>query len=358
MVAQSPPYALQNSAHSAALFRQATSSAFLPGGGVLAAGELAVTAQATPNMSVAVAGGRAWIPGTQIANVTGQTFSTQAAYFGLNDAPVSLTISAADPTNPRIDRVVAYVQDAFYSGAVNSLSLAVVTGTPAASPSAPAAPSNALTLATVAVAANATSITTANITVTPPATLLAIARGGTDPVIATDVAAGNYVGQRRDHPTSGSQRWSGTAWQNEGVGLDAPLFRYRRSAGFSLPTGGFTTITFDVVDSTSGGVTYVNSSATVPRAGYYWVHGEVSITAATGGRLVVSIGHNGARVYVGRGQPNGSVAEGGAEVSGLIACNANDTLYLEAYQDSGAAQVTNNSVYAPTVLEAVWLRPL
>ena len=65
MVAQSPPFALQNAQHSAALFRQALYSSWLSGG-ILAAGDLAVAAQSTPNMSVQVAAGRAWIPGTQM----------------------------------------------------------------------------------------------------------------------------------------------------------------------------------------------------------------------------------------------------------------------------------------------------
>jgi predicted secreted protein len=46
----------------------------------------------------------------------------------------------------------------------NTWSLAVVTGTPAASPSEPAAPANSIVLAMVSVAALATSITNANIT--------------------------------------------------------------------------------------------------------------------------------------------------------------------------------------------------
>jgi hypothetical protein len=161
---QSPPYALQNSAaHSAALFRQAGYSPWI-GGGPIGIGDLVVTAQGTPNMSVAVAAGRAWIPGSQVANVSGGTFSTQAGYFALNDGPATVTISTANATNPRIDLVYIAVQDSFYSGSNNATVLGVVTGTPAASPVAPAAPSNSLVLAQVAVAANATSITSGNIT--------------------------------------------------------------------------------------------------------------------------------------------------------------------------------------------------
>lgn len=163
MAVQSPPFALQNALHSAALFRQAA-SANLYGAGVLGSGELAVTAQGTPNMSVAVAAGRAWITGTQAAAPTGMAFTTQGQYFALNDAPATVTIATADPTNPRIDVAYIAVQDSFYSGSTNAAVLGVVTGIPAPSPVAPALPSNALALATIAVAANATSITSGNIT--------------------------------------------------------------------------------------------------------------------------------------------------------------------------------------------------
>ena len=57
MATQSPPFTLQNAAHSAALFRQAAFSAFGQGG-TLNAADLIVSAQSTPNMSVQVAAGR------------------------------------------------------------------------------------------------------------------------------------------------------------------------------------------------------------------------------------------------------------------------------------------------------------
>jgi hypothetical protein len=85
-------------------------------------------------------------------------------YVGYNDATVVLSITTADPTNPRIDRVCLTVNDAYYTGALNNAVLQVVAGTPAGSPVAPALPANSISLATVAVGAGATAITNANIT--------------------------------------------------------------------------------------------------------------------------------------------------------------------------------------------------
>lgn len=162
MTVQTVPYALQNASHSAALFRQSASSAFRVGG-ALGPTELLCTQQGSPNMSVILKPGRAKVTGTSVSPPAGMTWTTQAMYDVLNDADVTLTIAASNPTNPRIDLVYIQVQDSFYSGANNQAIAGVVTGTPAASPSVPATPANSIAIATVAVAAGATSIVNANI---------------------------------------------------------------------------------------------------------------------------------------------------------------------------------------------------
>lgn len=119
-------------------------------------GFLVVTQNGSPNMSVNVASGMALVAGTE--------GSKQGTYVCLNDATLNVTIAAADPSNPRIDLIVFKVQDAAYSGGTNSSSIVAVTGTPAGSPTPPAAPANSITLAQIAVAASDTSIVTGDIT--------------------------------------------------------------------------------------------------------------------------------------------------------------------------------------------------
>jgi hypothetical protein len=157
------PFALQNVAHSADLFRQAVSSFVPPGGGIVTTGDFTVTQTGTPSMGVSIGVGRAWVPGTNVANVVGGNFSTQAMYFALNDAAFTRTITTAHAVNPRIDVVYIAMRDSQYSGSLNDVVVEVAAGTPAASPTVPAIPSNAIALANVAVAANATSIVNANI---------------------------------------------------------------------------------------------------------------------------------------------------------------------------------------------------
>jgi hypothetical protein len=124
--------------------------------GIIGSSSLSVAANSPAGMSVVVASGWAAIVGTTQANM--------GVYTVYNDASTTLTITTADPTNPRIDRVVATVQDAYYSGAFNDVIFQVVAGTPASSPSAPATPANSISLATVAVGAAVTQINTGNIT--------------------------------------------------------------------------------------------------------------------------------------------------------------------------------------------------
>jgi hypothetical protein len=90
-----------------------------------------VTAQGVPNMTVAVASGKVRVSQTIVPVTAG-----------------NVTISAANPTNPRIDLVVVN----------NAGTKSAVTGTAAANPKAPALPANSVLLAMVYVPASATSI--------------------------------------------------------------------------------------------------------------------------------------------------------------------------------------------------------
>jgi microcystin-dependent protein len=109
---------------------------------------LAVSATAPASMAVSVALGRAFIQG----------------FWYKSDAANVLTIAAADPANPRIDRIVIRLE----TGGAKQVTARVLTGTPAGSPSAPALTQTAavweISLAQIAVAAAASSIVAGNIT--------------------------------------------------------------------------------------------------------------------------------------------------------------------------------------------------
>lgn len=145
--------------------------------GVLGSADMAVTERSGgANMSVDVAAGVAW--------VQGDDSTIQPAYRCYNDNTVNLAIDAASPSQARIDRVVAEVRDAAFSGVSTDWRLRVITGTPSGSPVAPALPNNAITLATVSVAAAASSVVNANITDGRPRAQLG-ASGGMVPVVTS-----------------------------------------------------------------------------------------------------------------------------------------------------------------------------
>jgi len=155
MAVRTPPSWLQNGSHPAENDRL-TTQALWATTGIIKDTSLVVAQNTPPGMSIVVASGWAAIVGTTQANM--------GTYVGYNDASTVLTVTTANPTNPRIDRVCMTVQDAYYTGSLNDVILQVVAGTPAGSPVAPATPANSISLATIAVGAGATSITNANIT--------------------------------------------------------------------------------------------------------------------------------------------------------------------------------------------------
>ena len=155
MTLRTPPSWLQNGSHPAENDRL-TTQALWATTGIIKSDSLAVAQNSPTGLSVLVSSGWAAVVGTTQANM--------GTYVGYNDATVVLSITTADVTNPRIDRVCLTVNDAYYTGSLNNAILQVIAGTPAGSPVAPALPANSISLATVAVGANATAITNANIT--------------------------------------------------------------------------------------------------------------------------------------------------------------------------------------------------
>ena len=155
MTLRTPPSWLQNGSHPAENDRL-TTQALWATTGIINSSSLAVTANSPVGMSVRVASGWAAIVGTTQPNM--------GTYVGYNDAQITLTVTTADPTNPRIDLVCMTVNDSYYSGSTNNVVFQVVAGTPDPSPVAPALPDNSISLATIAVAAGALSITSGDIT--------------------------------------------------------------------------------------------------------------------------------------------------------------------------------------------------
>ena len=180
MALRTPPSWLQNGSHPAENDRLTTTGILWKSQGVADYGSMKVSQSGTPAMTVSVAAGHALIAGTQTSN--------QGFYISYNDAATTVAIATASPTLPRIDRIVVTVQDSFYGGTANNqVIFQALTGTPNASPVAPATPANSISLATIAVAANQTTVVNGNITDTRTSAEL------TETIISASATAANTL---------------------------------------------------------------------------------------------------------------------------------------------------------------------
>lgn len=319
---ETPPFALQNASHGAQLFRlaagafigaswpgtgasplngPASGSTFQQGsqrvagnfGGVVGVNDFAITQNGTPNMTVNVAGGQIFIPGGSVAN--------QGLYYGLSDATTNLTISAASASNPRIDTIIAFVEDAAISGSNNDWKLQVVTGTATAGAtlsnltgagSLSAFP-NCVVLGYVLVPTSATSIVTADIL-------------NSQPLLSPGF----------------------TGLSNRGT----PSGRIFANGTVSVPNLSLTTLTnLGTTDFLLGGMTTNGSSSlTVPVAGIYLVSAGITFGASVTQVLIINKNGSEARRTGGGGVTTASLAE-------VIKLAAGDVLTIVAFQGSGSA---------------------
>jgi hypothetical protein len=166
--------------------------------------DLKVTQRSTPDRWVSISAGICYVNATS---------ATGGVYICTNDASYDVQTSASHATLARKDIIIARVYDAIDdTGSQNQFTIEVVTGTPAASPSRPAAPSQSTILAELLIPAASTTVTNANIT---DLRIQTVALGGVLPVAdSSAVPLTPYSGMkiyRIDLKTE--LIWDGTAWQ-------------------------------------------------------------------------------------------------------------------------------------------------
>jgi len=155
--------------------------------------------------------------------------ATAGQYLAVNDAAVTLAVPAQNASQWRRALVVVRVDDSQVAGVASSATtdravLEIVSGNLAASSGAaalPATPNNALLLGELLIPPTGQTVT---LTPYNPRTGT---RGGILPVLndgstvaGHSGASGTYLGEYRDHPTLGLQRWDGATWQTIGLGGD------------------------------------------------------------------------------------------------------------------------------------------
>ena len=270
--------------------------------GIVATNDFKVEEQGTPNMTVKVNTGKAYI-----ANSAGSMM-----YVANLDASVNATIASNASGNPRIDAVVIKLDLSVTPdlNAANVASIVVVQGTPAASPSAPndAAIQTAVgagnpfyRLANVAVANGAASITNANITSTR----------------------------------------SIVSFKNIQAGQTSSAKVYN-SANQSTSASTETALTFNTEDWDTDSIHDTSSNTsrlTLPTSGKWLLIGQVTWAASGGGTRYGLIKKNGstdmAKVHA---NPNGSF-DHSIQVQLIVNASAGDYFELYGYQNAGTLNV-------------------
>lgn len=202
-------------------------------------------------MAVAVAVGQCFIPAA--------SGDSGGLYQLTLDTGGSLTVATSNPTNPRIDLIVAQVVDVGSSSTTYTVN--IITGTPGSSPAVPATPAGALALAKVLVPAASSSVSGGNIT---DLRQWSVTLGGILPVKSSSAYPANGSASDYFHNLATGRL---VHYTGSGTGA-APLI-----AGFAPVTNSFTS----TVTCSSGGTTVQTTTVTVDGAS------EVRIVATYAG---------------------------------------------------------------------------
>ena len=259
MAIQNPALFIGTQTHAAEDVRRYFEATMNDRPGIVEDGDFAVTEAATPAMTVQVAGGRAFVAGTE--------GTYQGIYFAENRGQVSVSISTADASNPRKDLIVIRISDGNYSGTSYQATIEAVAGTASASPSEPSVPANSFVLAVVDVAASASSITNSNITdrrrsqgvYSGNVGGLATSLGGVIPCTSSTRPSSPRTGTTIFEEDSGSAAvYNGSAWRR---------FAYDDALSIAAPTG-MVVMTFSTTAPTGWllcqGQTITNADTTYP----------------------------------------------------------------------------------------------
>lgn len=298
MATETPPAWLQALNYGSEQTRRAVFAGFGSGGGVIGSGSLQLSVGA--GVSVNVSTGPCLVAGT-ITN-------KQGLYYMLNVSTTNLPGNASDPSNPRVDRICATVDDAAYSGGSNDDKLQIVAGTATAG-------------------ANLTNLTNAP----------ALPANSCHIGYALILAGGGAYNSVQNSQT----------YALEGVG--SPYYLAYNSVNTALSSGAYGTVTLGGTTASGYGFTKTTNTLNIPYAGLYLGIYQVNTSGST--LLGVQIQQNGANALL-------NVVNGGTSTiggSGIVKCAAGDAFTMQAIATTG--NPTTNTGPAQTYFHLTYFGP-
>jgi len=310
-------------------------SSFLGSSGLVeGATDMPVTALGTPNMTVNVGTGQAWVEGTYLTSSESGVV-VQGNYWVQNDTVYNLPVPAANSSLARIDLVCVVVTDSNEGQAgTTGATIIDVPGTPSASPVAPTPPVSSIVIAQINVPAAATTITSSDITLLyPQATLLQAMQTPIEAISTAGPPTGQYA------PGSAVLDSNSYLWVNPGgsfveVQASTPppapsspnAGRAYINTSFDLASGAI--IDTWVEDWVSGDVTIASAGITIGSDGLYQVVANLSASfpnESSGATLELTVNGTVVRAYYYL-QPAGPQT---TACTDIIRLNASDVLSVQ-----------------------------
>jgi hypothetical protein len=282
-------------------------------------------------------------------------------YQGYNTAVQNVTVANADPTNPRLDLIVARVEDSGVGDGATRAQIQVITGAPAASPVIPALPAGAVPLASARVNALATTITAAQLTDLRKSVAV---NGAVRRLLPGDSLTdpGFRDGELRDTGTT-IDRWmdATSTWFTVAVtGSSLGYAEYSQTTAQSVANSADTQMTWDNTVIASSDISYSGGAFTVNRPGVWDVSGTMrwsGVASAQPYERTAILATTAATLQRFGGSNNYETANTPIQLSfaGKKRFAAGDTFSVWLWQSSGG-NLSTNTTFANR-MQMVWIRP-
>lgn len=278
-----------------------------------------------------------WTVNEHAGVVDVETANEAGPYTYSIDAVQTGSMTAADPSNPRIDLLSIQVSDNAEDGlGAASAALVYTVGAAAATPSAPATPARSMALVQI----NVPKSGGGSPSVVWVAPFLSAPGGIAPGSTAAAFGSGAYVGQYIDDPSLGLLRWNGTAWLAVVPTLPSVRFKGYLNGGENVTVS--TNMAFHVSEDTNSAWNSSSNYWVCPVAGTYLFIGSIK-NNATGAASSIRFMKNGTTAFA---SPNFvSQAYGGGSATYYARLAVGNTIAMQSgasYTCQSDAPADNN----------------